>query len=90
VRLRSISPGAAEYGASLRSRSRRRDAERALRFYGDFEGELALWSEVLADRGVLLQGSVFEDPAGQLCMDGFLDPLVEQCGNLPAQVRRVI
>jgi hypothetical protein len=60
------------------------------RGYGDFEGKLFLRSEGLAAGGVLLQGPVFEDPAGQLRVNGFFDPLIEQRGNLPAQVRSVI
>jgi len=55
-----------------------------------FEGKLPLRCEGLAAGGVLLHDPVLEDPAGQLRMDGFLDPLIEQRGNLSAQVRRVI
>ena len=42
--------------------------------YWDFEGELPLRSERL---GVPLQRPVFEDPAGQLRVDSFFDPLIE-------------
>jgi hypothetical protein len=58
--------------------------------YRHFEGKLPLRYEGLAAGGVLLHGPVLEDPAGQLRVDGFLDPLIEQRGNLSAQVRRVI
>jgi hypothetical protein len=78
------------WGVAAQQVSATRCGESGLSFYGDFEGELPLWGEVLADGGVLLQGAIFEDPAGQLCMNGFLDPLIEQCGNLSAQIRRVI
>jgi hypothetical protein len=60
------------------------------RGYWYFEGKLPLRSERLAGGGVLLQCPVFEDPAGHLRVDSFFDPLIEQRGNLSAQVCCVV
>jgi hypothetical protein len=67
------------------------DAERGhFGLYRYFEGKLSLRSAAVAAGRALLQRAVFEDPTGQLRVDGFFDPLVEQRGDLPAQIRGMI